>query len=93
MGAKGAKKKGWWHETDEIDQLSAVSGNIKGYTNVVVNVGDAAHDEERGLGEGVRSDLASLKGVRLVYRNGGTIQRTRSSQRKGNDPIHLHTSA
>ena len=29
----------------------------------MVNVGDTTHDEERGLGEGVGSDLASLEGV------------------------------
>jgi len=59
----------------------------------VVNVGDTTHDEERGLGEGVRSDLASLEGVRLAYRNGRTTQRMRSSRRKGNGPIHLDINA
>ena len=36
------------HEIDKIDQLSTVSGKIKGCTHVVVNVGNATHDEERG---------------------------------------------
>jgi len=38
----------------------------------------------------IRSDPASLE-TRLLYRSGRTTQRKQSFQRRGNDPIHLHT--
>jgi len=53
-------------EIDKIDQLPAVSGNIKRCTNVVVNVGDASHDKERGC-RCVRSELASLEEVNAAF--------------------------
>jgi len=44
---KGWKLRGGGDEIDKIDQLSVVSGTSKGGTDVVVNVGDTTHDEER----------------------------------------------
>ena len=41
-------KKGEIHRIDKMDQLSTVSGKVKGCTHVVVNVGNATHDKEWG---------------------------------------------
>lgn len=65
--------------------------NMGGYTNIVVNVGDTVHDEERGWVD-VKSGLAGLDEVNVAYRSGRTTQKMQSFRRRGSDPIRLRTN-
>lgn len=56
----------------------------------MVDVGYAAHDEERGWVD-VNLGLARLNEMRVTNRNGRTTQRMQSFQHRGSDPIRLHT--
>ena len=58
----------------------------------MVDVGDTAHDEERGWVD-VKSGLVGLDEVNVAYQSGRTTQRMQFFRRRGSDPIHLHINA